>query len=62
MKYVVYENISDKFDNGHCWSKVKVLHLPQYKLSDPITHLSKSDNFMLSRSCYLFVLLMSFLS
>ena len=39
---VIYENISDKFDNGHCLIKVKVtveivLHLPQYKLSGPIT-------------------------
>ena len=25
FKYiVVYENISDKFDIGHCWTKVKV--------------------------------------
>ena len=22
--FVVYENTSDKFDNGHCWIKVKV--------------------------------------
>ena len=41
---VVYENIWDKFDNGHCRFKVKVkvglfLHLPQYKLSGPITQL-----------------------
>ena len=41
---VVYENISDKFDNGHCQIKVKVtvglfLHLTQYKLSGPITQL-----------------------
>ena len=41
---VVYENISDKFDNGYCQNKVKVTlgllncsQLPQYKLSDPIT-------------------------
>ena len=38
---VVYENFSDKFDNGHCQIKVKVTvgHLPQYKLSGPITQL-----------------------
>ena len=43
---VVYENISDKFDIGHCRTKVKVtgdfksfLHLQQYKLSGPITQL-----------------------
>ena len=35
---VVYENISDKFDVGHCRTKVKVTaHLPQYKLSGLIT-------------------------
>ena len=49
MKYeynVVYDNISNKFDNGHCRVKVNVtvgleifLHLPQYKLSGPITQL-----------------------
>ena len=43
---VVYENSSEEFDIGHCVSKVKVtellqnfLHLPQYKLSDPISQL-----------------------
>ena len=44
---VVYENISDMFDNGHCQIKIKVtpfdidifLHLPQYKLSGRITQL-----------------------
>ena len=38
---VVYENISDKFDNGHCQieGKVTVGHLPQYKLAGPITQL-----------------------
>ena len=43
---VIYENISDKFDIGHCRTKVKVttdfeifLHLPQYKLSGPISQL-----------------------
>ena len=45
---VVYENSSDKFDIGHCPIKVKVtswrdfeifLHLPQYKLSRPISQL-----------------------
>ena len=39
---VVYDNISDKFDNGHCRIKFKVtvglfVHLPQYKLLGPIT-------------------------
>ena len=41
---VVYENISHKFDIGHCRTKVKVtaqvrffFHLLQYKLSGPIT-------------------------
>ena len=42
--YAVYENISDKFDNGHCQIQVKVtvglfLYLPQYKLSGLITQL-----------------------
>ena len=23
--FTVYENISDKFDIGHCWAKVKVM-------------------------------------
>ena len=43
---VVYENSSDEFDIGHCPIKVKVtayfeifLHLPQYKLSRPISQL-----------------------
>ena len=48
---IVYENISEKFDIGHCRTKVKVtvrlffsiyhifLHLPQFKLSGPITQL-----------------------
>ena len=43
---VVYENSSDEFDIGHCPIKVKVmayfenfLHLPQYKLSSPISQL-----------------------
>ena len=48
FEYVlVYENISDKFDKSHCRIEVKVmvgleifLHLPQYKLSGPITQLS----------------------
>ena len=47
FKYiVVYENNSNKFDTGHCRTKVKVtanteifLHLLQYKLSGPITQL-----------------------
>ena len=47
LKYiVVYENISNKFDNGHSRIKVKVTvgllnfsPLPQYKLSCPITQL-----------------------
>ena len=43
---VVYENSSDEFDIEHCRIKVKVTvgqghcsfpHLPQYKLSGPIT-------------------------
>ena len=41
---VVYENNSDEFDIGHCPIKVKVmarlqiiLHLPQYKLLNPIS-------------------------
>ena len=45
---VVYENSSDELDIGHCPIKVKVtavkdfeifLHLPQYKLSSPISQL-----------------------
>ena len=39
---VVYENSSDEFDIEHCRVKVKVtigVHLPQYKLSGPITQL-----------------------
>ena len=40
---VVYGNSSDEFDIGHCPIKVKVteifLHLPQYKLSSPISQL-----------------------
>ena len=43
---VVYENSSDRFDIEHHWIKVKVTvglqkfsHLPQYKLSGPITQL-----------------------
>ena len=39
---VVYEISSDEFDIGHCPIKVKVtnfLHLPQYKLSSPISQL-----------------------
>ena len=43
---VVYENSSDEFDIGHCPIKVKVttfspffLHLPQYKLSSPMSQL-----------------------
>ena len=43
---VVYENSSDDFDIGHCPIKVKsrrdfefFLHLPQYKLSRPISQL-----------------------
>ena len=45
---VLYENSSDEFDIGHCPIKVKViakrdfeifLHLPQYKLSSPISQL-----------------------
>ena len=47
FKYiVVYENNSDRFDIGHCHTKVKAtarlkifLHLLQYKLSGPITQL-----------------------
>ena len=42
----VYKNSSDKFDIEHCQIKVKVTlgvqkfpHLPQYKLSGPITQL-----------------------
>ena len=41
-----YMVIADEFDNGHCVIKVKVtvgilklFHLQQYKLSDPITKL-----------------------
>ena len=42
FKHVVYENISDKFDNGKLSDKVKVtvglvFPLPKYKLSGPIT-------------------------
>ena len=43
---VVYENSSEEFDNEHQWIKVNVTvglqkfpHLPQYKLSGPITQL-----------------------
>ena len=43
---VVYENSSHEFNIGHCPIKVKVtgdfeifLHLPQYKLSSPISQL-----------------------
>ena len=43
---VVYENTLDKFDIEHCQIKVEVTvglqkfpHLPQYKLSGPITQL-----------------------
>ena len=43
---VVYENSSDEFDIGHCPSKSRsqrdfeiFLHLPQYKLSRPISQL-----------------------
>ena len=43
---VVYEDSSDEFDIEHCQIKVKVAvglqkfpHLPQYKLSGPITQL-----------------------
>ena len=43
---VVYENSSDEFDIGHCPIKVRsqrdfemFLHLPQYKLSSPISQL-----------------------
>ena len=43
---VVYENGSDEFLIEHIWMKVKVTlghqnfsHLPQYKLSGPITQL-----------------------
>ena len=48
QKYIiVYENISDKFDNGHSFGSRSrsqmdfeiFLHLPQYKLSGPITQL-----------------------
>ena len=35
---VVYGNSSDEIDIGHCPIKVKV-HLPQYKLSSPISQL-----------------------
>ena len=42
LEYIVlYENISDKFDNGYCQIKVKVtvvfLHLLQYTLLGPLT-------------------------
>ena len=47
---VVFENISDRFDKGHCGIKVKVTvgleifpHLPQYKLAY-IKHVCSSDN------------------
>ena len=43
---VVYENSSDELDIGHCPIKVgqcpikvNFLHLPQYKLSSPISQL-----------------------
>ena len=41
--FVVYENISDNFYNGHYQIKVNwdleiFLHLPKYKLSGHITH------------------------
>ena len=40
---VVYENSLDEFDIGHCPIKVNFfqffLHLPQYKLSSPISQL-----------------------
>ena len=39
---VAYENSSDEFNIGHCAIKVKVkifLHLPQYKLSSPLSQL-----------------------
>ena len=43
---VVYGNSSAEFDIGHCQIKVKVmrdfqifLHLPQYRLSSPISYL-----------------------
>ena len=47
FKYIlVYENNSEKFDIGHCRTKVKILrdfeiflHLPQYILLGPITQL-----------------------
>ena len=49
LEYIVaYENTSDKFDIEHCRIEVKVKvtvglqrvpHLPQYKLSCPITQL-----------------------
>ena len=44
--HVAYENSSDEFDIEHHWIRVKVTvglqmfpHLPQYKLSGPITQL-----------------------
>ena len=36
---VVYENSSDEFDIGHCPIKEIFLHLPQYKLSSPLSRL-----------------------
>ena len=49
---VAYENILDEFDIGHCPIKVKVmhdfeiiLHLPQYKLSSPISQ-HKAESFI----------------
>ena len=47
LEYIVaYEDSSNEFDIELCWIKVKVtvgfksfLHLPQYKLSGPITQL-----------------------
>ena len=35
---VAYENSSDEISIGHCPIKVKV-HLPQYKLSNPLSQL-----------------------
>ena len=54
---VVYENIPYKFDIGHCRTKVKVtfeifLHLPQYKLSGPITTLVQARKLILSVYVY----------
>ena len=41
LEHVIgYENNSDEFDIGHCPIKVEIfLHLPQYKLSRPISQL-----------------------